>query len=146
MYAVAADGVNFWEEGGGSGRETCKGQIDVRPFDAAKSCGGFSGEVAWTKPDGAVVLGELRADRRLCLSRNQADPAHLANLSASAAGKIGEAQRRHYFGLGMRFAQAMDKTGRFFFNPENAVGVAVSVSRVTPAKWSASPPRWRGSP
>ena len=145
MFAIAAEGVNFWEEGGGAGRET-SGPMDVQPFDAAKSRAGFSGEVVWTKADGAVVLRERRAidvyaapEIKPTLiawrTRLQAPPEKSVKLSGA-----------HYYGLGMRFVQPMDKTGRFFFNPDNAAGVAVGVSRVTPAKWCAFSSEVDGKP
>ena len=137
MFAIAAEGVNFWEEGGGAGRETSTGPMDVRPFDAAKSDAGFAGEVVWTKADGAVVLRERRAIDVYAAAEIKPTLITWRTRLQAPPGKSVKLTGSHYYGLGMRFVQPMDKTGRFFFNPDNAVGVAVGVSRVTPAKWCA---------
>ena len=116
MFAVAADGVNFWEERGAVGHETCQGQMHVSHFDVTKSRAGFSGEVAWTKADGTAVLNETR-DIDLYASPD-IKPTLLTwrTRLESPPGKTAKLTGSHYYGLGMRLVESMDKTGRSSFS------------------------------
>ena len=147
MFAVAANGVNFWEEQAATGRETCEGQMDVRPFDATKSRAGFSGRVIWTKPDGAVVLNELREINVYASAEIKPTLLTWRTRLETAPGKTVLLTGERYCGLGMRLVESMDKCGRFFFNSDRTEGVFVHNSeRVTPAKWCAFSSQVNGRP
>jgi hypothetical protein len=131
MFAVAVEGVNFWEEKDGSGREehvaidgTFVGQL------GGTACAAFTERLTWTS--GARSL--LNETRTIRLLRDPAGKATL--LSWTAALQPWESGLRpsstnlasvtlsgaNYFGLGMRFLTSMDKTGRFI-NADGGEGV-----------------------
>ena len=147
MFAVAANGVNFWEEQAATGRETCEGQMDVRPFDAAKSRADFLVELSGRNRTACRAQRTPR-DRRLRLGRNQADPAHMANppgnrrrakqCCSPASGIVGWA---------CGWWSLWTSAAGFFFNSDRTEGVFVHNSeRVTPAKWCAFSSQVNGRP
>ncbi len=125
MFAVAAEGVNFWEEVGGCGLETTGQRLDTSPFDAAKSRATFSGDVLWTKPNGDAMLREFRA---IDVFASPAIKPTLftwrTRLETPPGKNAVKLTGAHYYGLGMRLVQSMDKIGRFF-NSDHSQGVAV---------------------
>ncbi|MGQ9651897.1 MAG: DUF6807 family protein, partial [Phycisphaerae bacterium] len=131
MFAVAVDGVNFWEEKPGFGKQE---HLAIRDLFAGHSsglaCASFKEELAW-RSGGKGLLHETRAIRVL------ADPAGKASLVSWTAefrdlgpdGRTAGAgcpavtfSGERYYGLGMRFVTSMDKTGQFF-NADDGKGV-----------------------
>jgi len=131
MFAVAVDGVNFWEEKEGHGKQA---HLAIRDVFAGPSgglaCASFKEELAW-RAGGKGLLHETRMIRVL------ADPAGRAslvswtaefrelNVDGRTAGVGCPAVTlggERYYGLGMRFVTSMDKTGQFF-NADDAKGV-----------------------
>ncbi len=146
MFAVAAEGVNFWEEVAGCGRQTTGPRLETTPFDTAKSRATFSSDVLWTKPNGEVALSELRVID--VFASPAIKPTLLTwrtRLEAPPGKSAVKLSGAHYYGLGMRLVQSMDKIGRFF-NSDHAQGVAVGESQVTPARWCAYSARADGKP
>ena len=139
MFAIAADGVDFWSETPGCGRQVSQ-VIENTRTDATdgRSTAAFSERLDWVGPGDAKRLQERRT------LRLHAGPALKATLLTwqshleTPAGKPSvKLTGSHYFGLGMRFVKSMDKEGRFF-NSEKGDGQLVRGSeRVTPAKWCA---------
>lgn len=131
MFAVAVDGVNFWEEKDGLGKQEHLAIRDVFAGQVGGSaCASFKEELAW-RAGGKGLLHETRAIRVL------ADPAGKASLVSWTAefrelradGRTAGAGcpavtfgGERYYGLGMRFLTSMDKTGQFF-NADDAKGV-----------------------
>ena len=140
MFAVWADGVNFWEEKPDSGKENHRG---LRPFGEAcydrPSAEGFSEQLDWTAPNGDILLNE---SRKLTVYNDPTLGATLLTWTTQlqpAAGKqevkLGGAE---YNGLGMRFPQSMDITGDFLWSDTKDSEVkAKGRQRLTRSAWCA---------
>jgi hypothetical protein len=140
MFAVAVNDVHFWAEDDRAGRQMhTNTSVDVRDDIAA-----FSGLLPW-HVDSKVLL---REHRRITVLHSPAGVA--ANLITwhSSLMPDGDATLtgHHYYGLGMRFAASMDRTGTFI----NAAGAEGEVfrgdERLTPAKWCAYTAEVDGQP
>ena len=116
MFAVAVDGVNFWEENKSAGRQVHRSFTDVRVNRTdGKLQAGFTELLDWVAPKPRGVLlterrtievhdgGNLGASLLTWQSR----------LALPAGKKTARLTGSHYFGLGMRFLQSMDTGGRF---------------------------------
>ena len=128
MFAVAVDGVNFWEEQQAAGRQAHRSLTDVR-IDKCDDIPrvSFTEHIDWINPrSGELLLKELRTievcqasdlDVTLLTWRSRFEPPP-GRESATLTGS-------HYFGLGMRFLASMDKVGKFL----NADGKTDNVVR-----------------
>jgi len=139
MFALGVDGVDFWAETAACGREM------NRSLEGTKSSSRnghavveFTEDIDWIKPDKTVLLREQRTLRL----HPHGDPAatlltwksRLEPAQGKDAVTLGGS---HYFGLGMRFVESMDKGGRFF-NPSGKEGEIVrGDERLLAAKWCA---------
>ncbi len=140
MFALAADGVNFWEETEGRGAEKSR---SLKPMKVTARSGmqhaGFTQELEWVNlQDNRVILGEERTVEVL-------DAADIGATLLTWTSRLKPTGDRdsvlltgsHYFGLGMRFIETMDHGGRFF-NADQLDGEVVRGSeRLTPARWCA---------
>jgi len=128
MFAVAVDGVNFWEEQQAPGRQehrTFAGMVVDRCVGG--TFGSFAERINWVGPHGkGLLLQEIRgievcrlAEPAVTLltwtSRFEVPAGYDAKESVTLTGSP-------YFGLGMRFLQSMD-TGGQFRNAEGKTGV-----------------------
>lgn len=139
MFAVAADGVDFWSE-----KETCGRQVH-RELDGPRvsttngeTVATLTEQLDWTAPDGRLILNE---DRTLTLHRQPGLSATLLTWQSRLRPPPGKQTvaltGSHYFGLGMRFVASMDTVGTFI-NPSGEVGELVrGDERLVPARWCA---------
>lgn len=144
MFAVAADGVNFWEEQKAPGR-----QQHVRLDDAAVNAkvgsagAGFTDVLAWIK-DGNRLLEERR---HLWIHTGQELPVSLLTWACTIRPAKGHPTitltGSPYFGLGMRFVTSMDKNGAFL-NADDKTGVAGTHD--TRSRWCAYQAMAEGKP
>ncbi len=128
MFAIAADGVNFWEENEGCGR-----QVEI-----AFTGGGdrLQQQLDWTDSAGKVRLRETRTVR--------IEPAEgftlvtwSTRLHAPTNTVRSVLSGGHYHGLGARFATTMDHGPEFIF-PAGVEGAGVrGTERLTPSAWTA---------
>jgi len=139
MFAVSVDGVDFWAETAACGREVNRSLEGTRSSSRnGHSVVEVTEEIDWIKPDKTALLREHRTLRlhpsgdpaaSLLTWKSRLEPAQGKD-SATLGGS-------HYFGLGLRFVESMDKGGRFF----NAAGKEGEVvrgdERLVPAKWCA---------
>lgn len=104
MFAVAADGVDFWSE-----TEKCGRQVQ-REFST--NAVGIVQNLDWTSPAAKVVLSEERTIRleRECGVTLVTWRTRLATPPGKECVELTGAP---YFGLGARFVPAMDKVGTF---------------------------------
>ena len=128
MFAIAADGVNFWEETAGCGRQ--------RETDFSIGQDRLRQHLDWIDRDGVVRLRETRTVRLEAV-----DGVTLATwtsaLSAPAKTPRTVLSASHYQGLGARFVTTMDSGAEFMF-PAGAEGSSVrGTERLTPAPWAA---------
>ena len=140
MFAVAVDGVNFWEERKSNGRQVHRSFTGVR--DKRSGGGlrtGFTELLDWVAPK---PRGVLLTERRTIEmhGRDTAGASMLtwrSRLALPPGKKTARLTGAHYFGLGMRFVPSMDTGGRF----DNATGkdgkVVRGTEKLTPATWCA---------
>jgi len=149
MYALAVDGVNFWEELKTSGREISKSVGDVKStVHDGRGRAGFVQQLEWVGPN---------SDKPMLIERRAIDVLAAGDLGATLVewrcrlqtppGKDAVTLTgSHYFGLGMRFLTSMDAGGRFF-NAEDKPGQLVRAdSWLTPVKWCAYTAKADGRP
>jgi hypothetical protein len=138
MFAVAVDGVNFWEEQNQPGRQKHRSfahYVDVGDEETL-NMSGFDEHLDWVDPrTDRVLLKEVRTiktfgkeDRDVTLVTWQSK--FIPPAGTDSATLTGSA----YFGLGMRFLKSMDTGGRFV-NSEGQDGVSGTNERR--AKWCA---------
>jgi hypothetical protein len=140
MYAVAVDGVNFWEEHQAPGRQmhlnytgtSARSSMDI-------SIGSLTEQLKWVNPRSEeLLLKEIRKIRVckpkehnatiLCWQSKFIVPSGKNSVTLSGS---------HYFGLGMRFVKSMD-TGGEFFNSEDKEGKVVrGDEKLVRANWCA---------
>lgn len=130
MFALAVDGVSFWEEKTGAGKQV--------PGGLKRQGDRLTQELEWTTTENRVLLREERSilvhggrDLAATLltwrSRLQA-PRELGKVTLTG---------HHYYGLGARFVVPMDKDG-VFQNSAGAEGEVVrGTERLTNSAWCA---------
>ncbi len=99
---------------------------------------GFTQQIDWIAPDGDKKLVERRTIEVVQLDEVDVSLVTWRSHLQTPAGKqeVG-LSGAHYFGLGMRFVQSMDRVGKHF-NADGKDGPVVrGDERVTPTKWSA---------
>ena len=130
MFAVSVEGVSFWEERSAAGRQV-PGELQ-RERDLLRQ------SLDWTTQEGRIVL---REERTIQLHEVPGRAATLltwrSRLQAPPGGGSVQLTGSHYYGLGLRFVEAMDNVGRFF-NSANAEGEPIrGTERLTNAAWCA---------
>jgi hypothetical protein len=139
MFAVGVDGVDFWSENPACGRQVPRRQTETHSSGSSSSAqAAFSQLLDWTSPGGVKLLDEQRT---ITVHAGPEIPATLVTWRSCLRAAEGKTSvtlgGSHYFGLGMRFVEAMDKAGRFI-NSESGEGPIVRGSeRLTPARWCA---------
>ena len=142
MFAVAAGGVDFWSEGRKSGRQVHRAMDGVKvERRGGQPMAVFTEQLDWLSADGKTALQERRtihvcraadAEATLLTWRGELVPP-----PGGAAAKL---TGSHYFGLGMRWIESMDKVGRFRLagGRKRESGTHVRGDEyVTPAAWCA---------
>ena len=141
MFALAVNKVDFWAEKDGAGgiEKHRSVQISKESRRSGARAAGFVQELDWADlPSGDSLLAE---QRRIEVLEGEDIPATLLTWRSRLVPARGRASVEltgsHYFGLGMRFVESMDRGGRFF-NSEGLEGELVRGSeRLAPARWSA---------
>ncbi|UCC97770.1 MAG: PmoA family protein [Phycisphaerales bacterium] len=149
MFAVAVNGVNFWEEQKAPGRQVHRRFAEVEA-DKRKGipCGGFVERLNWVNPRSGGLL--LTESRKIEVSHSEDFNATLLSWQSSLSVPRGKEfvtlTGSHYFGLGMRFVESMDAEGRF----RNAAGrmgeVVRGDERLARASWCAYTAAANGKP
>jgi hypothetical protein len=149
MYAVAVDGVNFWEEQTEPGRELHKSFEDVKiDKNGNTPQAGFTEQIDWINPRSRELL--LKERRTINVKSIDGLKVTLLNWQSSLAVPPGKKSMTlsgsHYFGLGMRFLESMDQGGQFL-NAADATGEVVrGTERITRADWCAYTAKADGKP
>ena len=130
MFAVAVEGVNFWEEIQNNGRQLSR---ELKTENA-----GIRQQLDWTTADDKVVL---REERIVKVHHEAGLPATLLTWRSRLQTPLGKDSvtltGSHYFGLGMRFVTTMDKVGEFTFAAGHPSEVVRGEERLAVAKWCA---------
>lgn len=134
MFAVAADGIDFWTE---RPQERFGRQRTVTVGPSANAAGGIQSQLTWIKPDGKPAVNELRNVHAIGSLDDVTLLCWESILSVPEGRDKITIDGSHYFGLGLRFVESMDRGGRFF-NSEKKLGPIVrGDERVTPCRWCA---------
>jgi hypothetical protein len=145
MYAIKVNDCNFWEEsnanfGTQATRTTKHASIPGVHIKVLET------ELFWATPEKKILLKEVRK-----ISVEQENNTTLLDwegkLTAEMDATLGGAGAGHYYGLGMRFVEEMDKGGRFFNDTGKNDGEIVrGDERLTPCKWMAYTAKLDGQP
>ncbi|MBN2313375.1 MAG: PmoA family protein [Sedimentisphaerales bacterium] len=149
MYAIAVDGVNFWEEQKEPGRQQHRSFDDVKinePNDLL--CGGFTEQLDWINPRSREVM--LKEFRTIEVGKlNDINATFLKWQSSFMAPENKDSvtlSGSHYFGLGMRFLVSMDTGGQFRNSAGRDGEVVRGDERITRANWCAYTAQADGKP
>ena len=127
MFALAVDGVNYWEEMPDAGRQ---GHVRFSDVVVEEQGGvpnaGFTERLNWVDSSGQRALQEDRTIR-VCQTTEPKATVVLwqSHLSVPTGKSSVTLTGAHYFGLGIRFIEAMDGVGSF----RNAKGKSGTVFR-----------------
>jgi len=142
MYALAFDGVNYWEEGNRGGYEVHQdiSRVSVAP-DAGALGVGFEEDLILHPPDSEeAVIKERRGIYHSPLSNDKvrvltwesvmAPASEEKDTEVAVAGAI-------YYGLGMRFPEFMDKVGAFIMADDKTDEFKDGPHTMAQASWCA---------
>ncbi len=140
MFAVSADGVTFWTETPAGGKQVSRElgapEITVEPDCSRIS---FTQALDWVAPDADSPT--LVEKRTLELLQPDGLEATLLTWSSSLVpGGDGESVKitgEHYYGLGCRLLQSLDRVGRFVYATGEPGPIVRGKERVTPSAWCA---------
>jgi hypothetical protein len=145
MFAVAVEGVNFWEEQQQPGRQRhlsfanyVKAGDANNPESAARlpDGQGFDEQLEWVNPRTDEILAKELRTIKVCQMKDQNST--VLNWAAKLSPPVGKDSitltGSPYFGLGMRFLESMDTGGRFI-NAQGQTGVENTNDKR--AKWCA---------
>lgn len=130
MFALAADGNDFWSEVPRCGKQSHK-QIETDE-------NGLTQQIEWISSEGKQVLTE---ERKIRVHQEKNMPATLLTWKSKLQAPAGRDEVKltgsHYFGLGVRFVSGMDKIGTFLNSSGQTGEVVRGTERLVTAKWCA---------
>ena len=140
MFAVAAGGVTFWTETPEGGRqvsrELTEPSITVEPDCSRIS---FTHRLDWVAPDAdGPTLEETRTIE--LIQADEVAPTLVtwtSQLQPDGNGESVELTGEHYYGLGCRLLQSLDRVGRFVYAAVEPGSIVRGKERVTPSAWCA---------
>jgi len=140
MYAIAVDGVNFWEEQQAPGRQSHRSFANIRIDKQGNvPSASFTEQLNWVNPRNQELLLKEQRTIKVCqLNDFKATILSWQSRFAVPSGKDSVMLTgSHYFGLGMRFVESMD-TGGALFNAEGKAGEVVrGDEKLVRADWCA---------
>lgn len=135
MFAVGADGVNFWEEMPAAGRQKHVGFAELAEELPHV---GWMERLDWLDSSGERLLAEQRT---IVVSRPVAPRMTMLTWESRLSVPTGKGSvtltGAHYFGLGMRFIRAMDAEGQFRNADDNPGTVFRGAERLVRSNWCA---------
>jgi len=143
MFAVAVDGVNFWEETPTAGRQETQGDLVtiLHAKDGGGPSAGFCVGPAWVRTTATArraYFHEARTIKACQIGKLGATVVTWQSelISAFARREPMILSGSHYFGLGMRFVRSMD--GGEFFNADGKEGTVFrGEERLVRSDWCA---------
>jgi hypothetical protein len=146
MFAIAVNGCIFWEENSPKcGKEIT---ISINP-QAGTETAALESELDWKNGEAKTLIKENRKISVTAISdgENVTLLDWQTTLKTGEQGVILDKSNHHYYGLGLRFDQTMDKGGRFFSDSETNKSDSVrGDERLTPCKWMAYTAKLNGEP
>jgi len=149
MFAVAVDGVNFWEEQKEPGSQVHRsfGKVKSSKSDTGQAAG-FAEQLDWINPRSKELL--LKEDRTIEIRRLSGEDVTFLSWQSSLAVPPGKdsvvLSGSHYFGLGMRFVESMDGEGQFRSSERETGEIVRGDERLTRANWCAYGAEANGKP
>ncbi len=146
MFAVAVDGLNFWEEHLTPGKQLSRATSPVQfTTSAGIDRAFFTQQLDWIDPRSEQLY--LREERTITICRADDLPASLLTWKARFSvpeGKPSVTLGGHrYYGLGVRMVASMDDGGHF----QNADGkTGVTGTNLVPSAWCAYTAKVDGKP
>ena len=144
MFAIDVNGVDFWgefDDTRGKQIVTTVLKESWMESDNTRFTKVYvdSTYLDWVIPDGTVVLKEERSIDVVCHSDSDVTLLKwYSRLTTPDSGATATLAGDHYYGMGMRFDESMDKNGRFFANDGIEPGEIVrGDERLTKCKWMA---------
>jgi hypothetical protein len=140
MFAVAADGVTFWTETPQGGRqvshELTPPELTVEPGASRIS---FSHHLDWLAPEADEPT--LKEERTIeIVQADDLNPTLVSwttRLATAGDRESVELTGEHYYGLGCRLLQSLDRVGRFVYAAEVPGPIVRGRERVTRSAWCA---------
>lgn len=130
MFAVAADGVDFWSEVPKCGKQA------HRQIGTGKDS--LTHQLDWTTQEGRQGL---REERTITVHQGKDLAATLLTWQCKLETPAGKDEVKltgnHYFGLGVRFVTSMDKVGAFMNSSGGTGDVVRGSERLVTAEWCA---------
>ena len=149
MFAVAVDGVNFWEEQQAPGRQVHRSFAEVKIGKRNNvPDAGFAEQLDWVNPRSQELLLKEHRTIKVCqLNDFKATLLSWQSRFVVPSGKESVTlSGSHYFGLGMRFLKSMDVGGQFR-NAEGKTGDVVrGDERLVQARWCSYTAEANGKP
>ena len=141
MFAVAVDGVNFWEEQNNPGIQKHKAFADYVEVGDAETphMAGFDEQLEWINPGTEeLLLNELRMIR-VCQAKDLGATlvTWRSKLEAPPDKKLVMLSGSHYFGLGARFVRSMDADGQFRNADDNPGEIFRGEEKLVRSNWCA---------
>jgi hypothetical protein len=139
MFAVAVDGVNYWEETATAGRQQ-HGEFDGTQADSRNGAAyaGFKEKIRWiASKDRPYAILESRKVAACRVPQVQATVvAWRGDFELPKGSQQATLSGSHYFGLGLRFVRSMD--GSEFFNADGKEGTVFrGEERLVRSDWCA---------
>ena len=140
MFAVSANGCDFWGEF--DDNRGTQATVQLKPEPGVKT-DSLETEIDWNLPGTKNVLKETRK-----IKVRQTDKVTLLDWETTLTSNENiDLGGDHYYGLGIRFDESMDRNGRFFNNTGKHDGEIVrGDERLKPCQWSAYTSKLDGKP
>jgi len=142
MFALGVNGVSYWAETPKDGKQVHRSFPNPPRQEKV-----VSETLNWTDPDGKTVLNEMR---EIDLHADSADDLTLVTwqsvLYLPKGPESVQLTGSHYYGLGMRFLESMDKGGTFTFGSDDEGEIVGGDERLTRAPWAAYTAEAGGKP
>lgn len=156
MFAIAAGGTGFWEESPKGGFQLPQGPVTVTQGPNGASVT-LAQSLQWSPPDDGQPGRVAAADRivleeRRTITLHTVPGARLLTWRSRLTVPKREPARpitltgSHYYGLGLRFVESMDRVGRFLHSEGKDTVVVRGTEQVTPGRWCAYQATAQGAP
>lgn len=154
MFAVAVDGVDFWAEGAKCGTQQPKPNAAIAPEDVFAATSSDRGgrkvtieqRLAWNDSTGSRLADEGRRIEAADDTLGATLVTWHTRLSPAAGKQSLKLTGSHYFGLGVRFVESMDKDGAFFNAADDKGENVRGKEFLVTAKWAAYTAKADGKP
>lgn len=143
MFAIGVDGVDFWAETPGCGKEVHTSN-SIQMNGARPGLGWIVEKIDWMGPGGKLLEEERWIETYPLSGATMLTwRSRLTRPEGMTAAKL---TGSHYFGLGARFAETMDKGSRFVYADGKPGEVVRGDERLTAGKWCAVQGKADGKP